>query len=223
MELSTATGKKVLSVKVWKRAALLACVMAAGFFTSQTAPAQAADPVTVGVLDESKLGKDFVKYRSDLDDLNKKATAYDSQLDAREVMTDAEGKRFEELLKKPTRVAAEETEFQNLFKTGSDRRRDLNALIGKATRTPEEDARMKEVQGYMNANKAAVRRLEDDLFQELKTAEDATNQKYIDMANEMVKKVAVEKKLTIVLRKDGVVWAVPAIDITEEVLSRLNR
>lgn len=202
--------------------AILSLCAIIGAFTSTTV-ARAADAVVVGVLDESKLGKDFVKYRSELDDLSKRAVVYDAQLDAREVLSDAEGKRFDELIAKKTRTPAEETEFQALIKTGADRRKDMSGLIGKAQRTPDEETRLKTVQSSMLTNKAAVRRLEDDLFQDLKNIEDATNKKYIDMANEMVRKVAVEKKLTVVFRKDAIVWFAPAVDITEEVLTRLNR
>jgi Skp family chaperone for outer membrane proteins len=208
---------------LWTKAALGLCLLAGAWAGSGATPARAADAVTIGVLDEAKLGKGYVKYSAELDTLNKRAATFDAQLDAREVLDEAQGKRFDELIAKPTRTPAEETEFQNLIAVGASRRKDRDALIGKAERTAEEEARLKGTQDNMKANANAVRRLEDDLFQDLKSSENATNQKYIDMANEMVKKLAVEKKLTLVLRKDAVVWAVPSVDITDEVLSRLNK
>jgi Skp family chaperone for outer membrane proteins len=208
--------------QLWAKAALGLCLLGGAGWVSAP-PARAADSVTIGILDEAKLGKGYTKYSAELDTLSKRAAAYDAQLDAREVLDDAQGKRFDELIAKPNRTDAEETEFQNLVAAGTTRRKDRDALIGKAQRTPEEEARLKGTQDNMKANTNAVRHLEDDLFQQLKTTENETNQKYIDLANEVVKKVAVDKKLTVVLRKDAVVWSVPSVDITDEVLSRLNK
>ena len=197
--------------------------MGSGWITGSVTPAQAADGITAGVLDETRLGKGYVKYSDELSTLNKRASAFDTQLDAREVMSDADGKRFDALIAKPTRSAPEEDEFQKLVTAGIARRKERDALIGQASRTPEQEARLKESEASMKANVPAVRRLEDELFQNLKSSEEATHQKYIELANAMVQKVAVEKKLTVVFRKDAVVWFAPAIDITDEVLSRLNK
>jgi Skp family chaperone for outer membrane proteins len=199
------------------------CLMGGSWIAGSSTPARAADAITVGVLDETRLGKGYNKYSAELDTLNKNASAYDAQLDAREVMNEADGKRFDELISKTTRTPAEEDEFQKLVTAGTARRKERDKLIGQAARTPDEEKRLQESQAFMKANIPAVRRLEDDLFQTLKTTEEATHQKYIGFANEMVKNVAVEKKLTIVFRKDAVVWFAPAIDITDEVLNRLNK
>lgn len=215
---------KLKKQTMWNKFALALCVAAGALSIGGASPAQAADKdVAVGVLDEAKLGKDYAKFRDALAALNERAVAYDKQLDAREVLDETQSKRFDELIAKKNRTPAEETEFNNLVKVGTDRRTDLNGLAGKAARTPDEETRLKLFQGYMKTNTVVVRRLEDDLFQELKTTEEATNKTYIDLANAMVQKVAGEKKLTLVFRKDAVVWFAPAVDITDEVLTRLNR
>ena len=42
-------------------------------------------------------------------------------------------------------------------------------------------------------------------------------------AEDQDRAVAADKKLLVVLRKDAVAWVSPSVDITEEVLKRLNR
>ena len=208
---------------IWTKVGLSLCVVTGTTFTGVITPARAADPVVIGVLDESKLGKDYVKYRSELDDLTRRADVLDKQLAARNVMNETEAKRFDKLILQTTRTPAEETEFQALIKVGADRNVDLTGLIGKAQRSADEEARLKLFQGYVKTNTSALRRLEDDLMQDLSTKGDAANKKYLDLANDMVKKVAIDKKLTVVLPRDAVIWFTPTLDITEEVLSRLNR
>jgi Skp family chaperone for outer membrane proteins len=205
------------------KTAILACALV-GAGMSQTAPARAADNnITVGILDESRLGEGYTKYRGEVDALNKRAADLDAQLDAREVMNDADGKRFDALIFKKPRTTAEDNELQSLIKTGTERRKDRDSLVAQAARTPDQEARLKAMQDNMKANAAVVRRLEDELFQGLKADEEETDKKYIGIANEMVQKLAQEKKLSVVFRKGAVVWFAPAIDLTDEVLARLNR
>lgn len=202
---------------------LLACALA-GAGLSQVAPAHAADNgITVGILDESRLGEGYTKYRNEVDALNKRAADLDAQLDAREVMNEADGKRFDALITKKPRTTMEDNELLALVKIGSERRKERDTLVAQAARTPDQEARLKAMQDNMKANAISVRRMEDDLFQGLKVDEEETDKKYIGIANEMVQKLAQEKKLTMVFRKGAVVWFSPAIDLTDEVLARLNR
>lgn len=204
---------------MWRAAAVCLCVALSGVLGASAH----AQEVKVGVLDEAKLGKEYKKLREELDALKQRAVAYDAQLDAREVLTEAEGRKLDDLILKRSRSAEEEKEFQKLVEVGGERRKDFKDLASKAARSPEEENRLKQVQTSMKANANIVQRLEDSLFEELKSQEEATTQKYVEQANAMVQKVAGDKKLTMVFRKDAVVWFAPAVDITDEVLSRLNK
>nr|AUN36516.1 hypothetical protein [uncultured bacterium] len=76
--------------------ALLACVFAANIGT-----ARAADPaIKIGVLDEVKLGEGYTKYRSEMEDLDRRAKAVQTQVVSRRFLNPAEGTRFDELAKK---------------------------------------------------------------------------------------------------------------------------
>lgn len=201
--------------------ALGLCLLSSLGLTGSLTSARAADAVTVGVLDETKLGKGYTKYQNEMAENEKRVDVYQAQLNSRRALNDVEGKRFDVLVK--TRTAAEEGEFQTLVKTGTDRMKAATDLSGQAQRTPEQEAKLKEIQGYMKVNDSAALYLEDYFTGLLRTQDDTTTKKYLDVADEMVKKVAVDKKLTLVLRKDAVVWYATAVDITDEVLSRLNK
>ena len=199
-------------------AALLACVLSANIGT-----ARAADPaIKIGVLDEVKLGEGYTKYRSEMDDLDRRAKAVQTQVVARRFLNPAEGTRFDDLAKKPTRTPAEETEFQAVVKTGNDRISSYTTLSGQATLSEAEKASLKDMQDYQKNNAKVADNLEDTAFQALRVQQEATDKKYIENANAMVQKVAVDQKLTVLLRKDAIVWSTPTVDITDEVLKRLN-
>lgn len=202
--------------------ALAACAMAIGLAFSSTS-ASAADPVSVGVLDEVKLGEGYTKYRNAVEELNQRAKQLEEQLKAREVLNETEGKRFDALIATATLTPAQTTEFAALIKSGIDRRTNYLELTGKATRTETEETLIKDIEGYRKANQLPVNALEDKMFQDLQARERATDKEYIEKANIEVQKVAADKKLLVVVRKDAVAWYSPSVDVTDEVLKRLNR
>ena len=121
-------SKKLSLVKV----VIGLCTFGGAWLISNVTPAHAADPITIGVLDEGRLGKGYTKYAAELDTLQKRAAVLDAYLDARQVLNETEGKRFDELIAKRNRAGADETEFQKLVEVGSTRRKNRIALVGKA-------------------------------------------------------------------------------------------
>lgn len=204
------------------KTAFFACAMAFGL--ALTAPAvHAADPITVGVLDEIKLGDGYTKYRNAVDELNQRAKKMEEQLRSREVLNAEEGAKFDEYMSKATLNEEETKAFEDLIKLGLERRKQYIELQGKVERSEEENQLLKDVEANRKSNEAVLNRLEDGMFKDLQARERATDQEYIDKANLEVQKVAADKKLLVVLRKDAVAWVSPSVDITEEVLKRLNR
>lgn len=202
-------------------AALGACTMALGMAIA-TPQVRAADAPSIGILDEVKLGDGFTKYRTAVDELNLRAKKLEAQLRARAVLDETDGKRFDELFNKPEPTEKETTELDSLIKTGTERGKSYLDLSGKASRTPDEDKLIKDVETNKKANEQTLSKLEDSMFQDLQVRERATDKQYIDLANIEVQKVAADKKLMVVLRKDAVAWFSPSVDITDEVLKRLN-
>lgn len=192
---------------------LLAC-------SSYVAQAQA---ITIGVVDEDKLGEGYTKYINAMKDINQRAQTLDKQLEARSLLTEVEGKRFDALIAKETRTAAEEAELQNLVKSGSERRAEFMKLNGQSKRTDAENARVKALLADAQRNAPALQKISDDLFNRIRKQEDQTSKEYTDQANKVIEAVAKEKNLTLVMRKRALIWNADSIDITKEVLDRLNK
>lgn len=187
---------------------------------SSTARAQT---ITMGVVDEDKLAEGYTKYKTAVDGLDKRAKDLDQQLAARELLNETEGKRFDELISKDTRSDAENTELTNIVKAGNDRRANYIELVGKATRTDAEVAQVKSMQEDAQRNAAGLQRVSDQLYNKVKQDQEAIDKQFTDQANTVIQQVAQDKKLTLVVRKRAVIWNAPSIDITDEVLTRLNK
>lgn len=187
------------------------------------AQAPAAQAPNIGVLDEDRLAEGYTKYREAALALDKQAKELDSQLDARELLNETEGRRFDELIVKEKRAAGEETEFQNLLKAGAGRRAENAGLIGKATRSDAENARLKALNDQAQTNKAALDAIENRLFDTMKKRQQSLEDEYTNRANQVIQQVAEDKKLALVWRKRAVIWNAPTTDITSEILARLNK
>ncbi|HEX8834859.1 MAG TPA: OmpH family outer membrane protein [Abditibacteriaceae bacterium] len=187
----------------------------------QQAHAQAT-PV-IGVVDEDKLAERYTAYRDAIAKLDKRAQELDSQLSARELLNDAEGKTFDELIVKATRTPAEQTQLTNLVKIGTDRRAEYMGLLPKATRTDVENARVKSLETQARDNATKLRAISDQLYNDIKKVQEETDKTYTERANNVIAQVAADKKYVVVVRQRAVIWSAPASDITEEVLTRLNK
>ena len=217
-------GHKRTSFKNTFFSGILAACLLSGALIVPVQTARAADAVMkIGVLDEVKLGEGYTKYKNEVEDLDRRRILIRSQVNARRFFNPAEGTRFDELIKKGTaRTPQENTEMDALTKTGNDRESEYVSLSGKASPSDAEKTTLKNMQEYQTANVKASGDLENTAGQAWLTMMDATDKKYIDNANAMVQKVAVEQKLTVLLRKDAIVWSTPTVDITDDVLKRLN-
>ena len=198
---------------------LLCGFAASSAFAPQVAHAQ---NVMVGVVDEDKLADGYKKYKAAVDAIDKRAQSLDSQIPAREHLSDEEGKTFDALIVKTNPTPAENAQLDALIKSGMDKRATFMGLIGKATRTPEETAQMKALQDQAARNAPALRTTSDSLLATIRQQQDDTDKQYTDRANSVVAQVAADKKFMLIVRKKALVWSAEAIDITDEVLKRLN-
>lgn len=182
-----------------------------------------AQTINMGVVDEDKLADSYKKYKDAVDALDRRAQSLDDQIPSREFFNETEGKRFDLLILKADRNAAENTELSNLVKTGLDRRAKYTVLNGTETRTAADKKQLEELQGMVAKNSQLVRRISEDLLAAIRKQQEDTDKKFTDNANSVVAQVAGEKKLLLVVRKRAVVWSAELIDITDEVLKRLNQ
>ncbi len=195
-----------------------ACVLVPTLTIAQTQ----AIPSTVGVVDEDKLADGYKAYQNAIADLDKRAQGLDAKIPAREYLNDTEGKAFDSLVVLSTLAPSQQTQLDGLVKTGTDRKAEFLGLIGNANRTPANNARLKELQDIATKNGADLQRLSQNLLEAIRKQQDDVDKSYTDKANSVVIQVAAEKKLVAVLRKKALVWSADNIDITAEVLKRLN-
>lgn len=183
-----------------------------------------AQPVSnsVGVVDEEKLADGYKLYQTAIGDLDKRAQGLDAKIPAREYLDAGEGKAFDSVIVLATLSPAQQTQLDGLVKTGTDRKAEFLGLIGKASRTPADDARLKVLQDMSSKNGPDLQRLSQNLLEAIRKQQDDVDKSYTDKANSVVIQVATEKKLDAVIRKKALVWSKDSIDITEEVLKRLN-
>jgi Skp family chaperone for outer membrane proteins len=187
------------------------------------APPVHAQAVTVGTLDEDDLADKYKAYKDALDEIEGRAKAIDSKLEARELLSPDEGKKFDDLIQKNPRSAPDEAGLNALVKTGADRRAEYLALIAKSNRTADEETKIKQFLGYSQGNDADLRALSNKLFGAIKTEQEEAEKKYTDQANNIIADVAKKKGLKIVVRKRALVWSDDAVDITKDVLAILNK
>lgn len=177
----------------------------------------------IGIIDEDRLAQGYTRYREALVNLDKQAQEMDAKLQARELMDSQSAKRFDFLILKEGRSAAEETELDTLSKKGNALRAEQLGLIGKVDRSDADTKRLEQLNGAAQVNSGALQSLSDKLFESYKARQTKIDDENTDRANKVIEQVAGDKKLALVWRKRAVIWNAPALDITGEVLSRLNK
>lgn len=183
-----------------------------------------AQGVPIGVVDEDKLADGFKKYAAAVASIDKLAQDLDAKIPAREYLTAEEGKKFDDaVVQSVSLTAPPSTILDDLKKVGLDRRATYSGLIGKAPRTDAETTQMTLLQGYAAANRVPLGQLSDKLLQLVRDLQDKTDKQYTDQANSVVAQVASDKKLLIIVRKKALIYSSDTVDVTAEVLNRLNK
>lgn len=178
--------------------------------------------MAIAVIDEDKLADGYIAYKNAIDALDKRAQTLDSQVPAREYLSDAEGKAFDALIVVAGPSAAQNAQLQTLIKSGLDKRATYMSLIGKANKTPKDLADIKALQDQGAKNGPLLRAVSESLLASIRKQQDDTDKLYTSRADAAIATMAAEKKLSVVMRKKALVWSLPAIDVTDDVLKRLN-
>ena len=179
-------------------------------------------PSTVGVVDEDKLADGYKEYQNAIASLDTRLQTLQDRMPAREYLNDTEGKAFDSIIVLTTLAPSQQTQLDGLVKTGADRRAEFLSLISNASRTPANNARLKELQDMATKNGPNLQTLSQSLLDSMRKQQDDVDKKYTDKANSVVIQVASEKKLNAIIRKKALVWSADNIDITDDVLKRLN-
>lgn len=211
-------------MKLRKRGvARIAAIVCLGGLSVVASPRAQAQTVTIGSVEEAKLGIGFTKYKTAMDAFEVQTKLVDSQLQARSLLDGDEGRKFDTLAQKDKRSAAEEASFQTLVKTGMDRRATYIRIVGTAKPTGEEAALRKKLESQASASEKQMQAISDAMVGKLRKTNESINKQYSDQIKAAIGQVATEKKLTIVVTAEAVVWQAPTTDITADVLARLNK
>jgi len=187
-----------------------------------------AQNVTLGIVDEDKVGDKYEKFIKAISGLDEQARDLDrAKMPAREFLNEGQGSRFDELVLKSVAgvlTAAETAELQSLVEAGMARRNEWTGLVSRANKTEAENKRIKELQDMAAKNSSAVTKIANDLFDAIKKRQEEIERQHTERANEIIKEIAAEKKLAVVMRKKAIVWnSNDVVDITDEVIERLNK
>ncbi|RYG58442.1 hypothetical protein EON80_27075, partial [bacterium] len=100
-----------------------------GATTIATPRAAQAQTVAIGVVDEDKLADGYKKYKDAVDAIDKRAQNLDSQIPARELLSDEEGKQFDTVIAAPNPTADQTKQLDALVKSGMDKRATYMGLV----------------------------------------------------------------------------------------------
>jgi len=181
-----------------------------------------ADDMSVGVVDEDLLDAKYEKFRAVEADIDKKAQDIEVKLAARRWLGDIDAKRFDELIQKDSLTDAEKTEMDHFQKVGSDTNAEYLGLAGRVNPSDADAARLKVLKDIETINAPQVQRLEDLLLDKIKQQQEKTFDQYMAIVNNVLKEVAEEKHLSMIIRKRALIWSSPRFDITADVLAKLN-
>lgn len=200
----------------WTQALLLGAMLGAGGAVRAQAPG-------IGIIDEDKLAQNYKRYKEALVRLDREAQEMDAKLQARGLLDAESAKRFDTLILKEGRSAAESTELDTLSKKGDALWAEQIGLGGKVDRSEADNKRLEALNGAAQINGGALQSLSDKLFESYKARQTKIDDENTDRANKVIQQVADDRKLALVWRKRAIIWNAPALDITDEVLSRLNK
>ncbi len=99
---------------------------------------------------------------------------------------------------------------------------EYSGLIAKASRTDVETARIKTLEDLAKTNAPKLDTIVTELNKTVDTEQQDTDKKFTDKATDVISQVATERKIIMVVHPLAVIWYSPTIDITDEVIKRLN-
>ena len=210
-------------LRVFPLLATLGLTCAIAFVPAAPVAHAQALPTTVGLFDESKIADGYKELQTAMSVVEKRGQDLEAKIPAREYLNETEGKAFDSVVVLTALSPAQQTQIDGLVKTGTDRKAEYIGLIGKANRTPTEETRLKELQALVAGNRPNLNRISQTLLESLRKQQDDVVKKYLDKVDSVISQVATDRKLVAVLRKEAVVWSADNIDITDDVLKRLNQ
>lgn len=185
--------------------------------------AQAQAAPIIGVVDGEKINSNFPKLKAALEGIEKRKQTLRSQLDGRVFLAEADTKTFDALILKANRSEAEEGQLSALAKKGAARRDEYNALFAKATKSAADTTRIKAIEDESQKTAPTLQRVIEQVDASVVKQEQETEDRFRAQIVQAVEQIAQEKKLLVVVGKQAVAWSSATVEITDEVVARLNK
>jgi Skp family chaperone for outer membrane proteins len=186
-------------------------------------PALAQNAPVIGVVDAGKINQSFTKLKTALEAIDKRKETLRTQIDGRVFLAEADAKRFDELILKASRTPDEESALNALAKKGNDRRGGFNALIAKEKKSDDDNKKIKEFEDESAKSAEALQRVVAQIDKVVSNQEIETEDQFRAQIVKAVEEVATGKKLLVVVGKQAVAWSSATVEITDDVIARLNQ
>lgn len=208
-----------------KRHALLAlAALCATTWMSVATPRVMAQPaaVSIGIVDDEMVSDQYVKYNAAFDDLKKQGDSIEEYANTRALLKDDEGTAFEPLVLKSAPTSEETEKIKAFTKIANDRRAEYTTLNGKVEKKADDTKRINELNELFKGNGTKSDALYQKLRADLDKRVNDSRKLYSDNVKKAVADIAKAKKLTVVVMASSVMWNAPSIEITQDVLKKLN-
>ena len=185
--------------------------------------AQAQTAPVIGVVDGEKINNNFPKLKAALENIEKRKQTLRAHLDGRVFLAEADTKTFDPLILKANRTPAEDEQLATLAKKGGMRRDEYNALFAKETKSDADKARIKAIEDESQKTAPSLQSVIEQVDQAVVKQEQETEDQFRAQIVQAVEAIANEKKLLVVVGKQAVAWSSDTVEITDDVVARLNK
>lgn len=205
------------------RALLLA--LSLGLMTAPVQGEGAALPSNIGYVDVNTLLQNFEEYKQQNEGYKEFVRTRLIRRNQRVYLADGEWKELDELQAKDAAklTGQEKARIEELAGLSQTRDRELTDLRGLREPTPEQEKRRKELTERVKQNAKRIDELNAQFEKEVAEKEKALLDDLKERIRAAVERVSKEKGLVLVLEKALILYGIEALDITQDVLARLNK
>lgn len=211
-----------MRIHMTKIAVFIVAVMVAATCAASV-QAQTAQP-TVGMVDVQRAFDEYKVTKSSNDEVNKLYEQFALELrirDSHRLLTDQEIEELVRLRGVSGPDDAQVKRIDELEKLSKSRDEELNALSNTKELSEEQNARLRSLRDMQNKSEVVIRNLDEDYKQQVEKRKNELSDKITEDLKSAIEAVAKEKGLATVVDKIAVLYG--GVDITNEVISRLNQ
>jgi Skp family chaperone for outer membrane proteins len=210
------------------RAATAAITLVAALFISGPAHSATTNPspkIAVGVVDMSRVmneAKTVSALQTELKDMRDAQQKTLDNLYAGRLLNPDERTELETLQKTASPSATQTARITELTKLSDTREEELKRLSRLEKPTDADRARITELSNWLDKQNQRATQLREQYDNDTQQKVSDINQRAMDSVLGAVKAVAQDQGLALVVEKQAVLFSIDSLDMTDEVLNRLN-